>query len=428
MNICIIGTGYVGLTTSIILAELGHHVISVDKIEEKIHNLSNGIIPIYEPGLEELMQKNRTNLTFTTAIKEAIEKSEVIMIAVGTPSLPDGSTDLQYIDSVVEEIAKHLQTYKTIITKSTVPPGTNERIVTSFLQCGVKRELFRVVSNPEFLREGSAVYDTLHPDRTVIGLEKGDEYSLSILKAMYQQINAPYVITSLTGAEMIKYGSNAFLATKISFINEMAMICDAYQVEVEDVAKGIGADKRVGPHFLQAGIGYGGSCFPKDLKSLQYEANRLGIQTHLLDAVQTINAHLIDVYLKKLKSYVSTLSSKKVAVLGIAFKPNTDDTRHSQAIEFMNALVKEGCEVHTFDPKATLPPYLKGVTQYSNIEKTIENCDCVVIATEWDEFLHFDWKKGHSLLKHHVLLDTRNCLDASKMKELGYIYLGVGRK
>ncbi|MEH7239224.1 UDP-glucose dehydrogenase family protein [Bacillus sp. JJ1562] len=429
MDICVIGVGYVGLTTSAVLAELGHFVVCVDKLKDKITALSNGDVPIFEPGLAELLYKNKSNLTFTTDMKSAIQKSEVIFIAVGTPSLQDGSTDMQYVHSVIEELAKYITSYKTIVTKSTVPPGTNNKIVKSLLQHEVNRSLFQVVSIPEFLREGSAVFDMLHPDRKIIGLEENDTKSLNIIKEMYSGIEAPYIVTSLNGAEIIKYASNAFLATKISFINEIATICDAFHVDIQNVAKGIGADTRIGNRFLQAGLGYGGSCFPKDLKSLKYEANQRGITTHLLDAVQEINSSLIEIYINKLHSRLPNPSSIKITVLGIAFKPNTDDIRHSQALELIHALAKLGYDVHAFDPIALIPaPIQSNITQSTQIEAALRDSDCVVVATEWDEFKSLDWWHVKSLMRGNIVLDGRNCLDKMYLNELGFMYLGVGRE
>jgi UDPglucose 6-dehydrogenase len=428
MNICVIGAGYVGLTTSAVLAEMGHHTVCVDKLESRIESLSNGDIPIYEPGLRELVVNKKNNLTFTTDLKEAVKISDVIMIAVGTPSLEEGSTDLQFIHSVIHDLSEIIDSYKTIVTKSTVPPGTNEMIVQFLLQKGIERSLFHVVSNPEFLREGSAVYDMFHPDRTVVGLEDNDTKSLKIIKDLYRDIAAPYIVTSLTGAEIIKYASNAFLATKISFINEISTICDQFGVNIQSVSEGIGADKRIGNHFLQAGIGYGGSCFPKDLKSLQYEANKRGIVTHLLDAVQHINSSLIDVYVKKLSQAVPNLSNKKITVLGIAFKPDTDDTRHSPAVELMQTLTCLGCDVHAYDPKATLPsPKELNIIQHSELLEAIKDADCVAIATDWDEFKTLDWNEIKPLMRGKTVLDGRNILNKAQMEQLGFQYIGVGR-
>jgi UDPglucose 6-dehydrogenase len=263
MKVCIVGAGYVGLTTAAVLAELGHQIHCVDQNETRVEQLKHGHIPIYEPGLKEMIERNRGRLAFTASLKPAVQRASVVIICVGTPSLADGKTDLQYVQSVIDELSTCIDSHKTIITKSTVPPGTNEWVRASLLEKGVPAQRFGLVSNPEFLREGSAIFDMLHADKIVVGLHRDDDRSLAIVQKLYEGINAPYVVTSLTGAEMIKYASNAFLATKISFINEMARICDAFQVNVNDVAKGIGYDPRIGPHFLQAGLGYGGSCFPK---------------------------------------------------------------------------------------------------------------------------------------------------------------------
>jgi UDPglucose 6-dehydrogenase len=428
MKVCVVGAGYVGLTTSAVLAELGHNVTCVDKDELKITNLNKGTVPIYEPGLQELLVKNKSQLTFTTNIKNAIRDSQIIFIAVGTPQLLDGRTDLSFIHSVVQDISKYIHSYKTIVTKSTVPPGTNRMIVKSLCELGVTRSLFQVVSNPEFLREGSAIYDMLHPDKTVIGLDENDKTSHEIMKQLYKGIDAPFIMTSLTGAEMIKYANNAFLATKISFINEMSRICDAYDVDIQSVAKGIGADPRIGPHFLQAGIGYGGSCFPKDLASLKNSALNRGVETNILHAVQEVNSTQIDVYVNKLKSVLPVLSSEKITVLGIAFKGNTDDTRCSQAVEIIKHLALTGCNVHTYDPKAVLPELgLPNIRQHQDIQSAIIDSDCVFIATDWSEFTLLDWKKVKDMMKGELIVDGRNCVDPDTVRAHGLTYIGVGR-
>jgi UDPglucose 6-dehydrogenase len=428
MKICVIGAGYVGLTTSAVLAELGHQVSCVDKDEKRIENLLNGILPIYEPGLQELLLQNKSKLTFTTDTKTAIRGSKIILISVGTPSLQDGSTDMSFIDSVVHDISKYINSYKTIVTKSTVPPGTNEAIVKSLCEMGIKRSTFQVVSNPEFLREGSAVVDMLKPDKTVIGLDENDGISLEIMKELYKGIDAPFITTDLTGAEIIKYASNAFLATKISFINEMARICDAYGVNIQSVAEGIGTDPRIGSQFLQAGIGYGGSCFPKDLNALHYAAMQRGVKTRILEAVQEVNYTQIYMYINKLRALLPDLSSRKVTVLGFAFKPNTDDIRYSPAVKLIDELAKLGCDVHTYDCKALLgEPIHSNIKQHNYIEAAIMESDCVIIGTDWDEIKGLDWRAVKKLMKGTILLDGRNCLNSKSMKKLGFTYLGVGR-
>jgi UDPglucose 6-dehydrogenase len=428
MDICIIGSGYVGLTTAAVLANLGHSVCCVDKNSQRIEMLQQGHVPIYEPGLKELFDQNGERLVFTSSLKESMKKASILLIAVGTPSLPDGKTDLAYVASVVDEIADSLSTYKTIITKSTVPPGTNEWIYSTLLAKGVPSHLFDIVSNPEFLKEGTAIYDMENPDKIVVGIRKEDSRSAAVVKEMYKGLDAPYIVTSLSGAEMIKYASNAFLATKISFINEIARICDQYDVNIEDVVKGIGTDPRIGPHFLQSGIGYGGSCFPKDVHSLEHSALAKQVTPLILQAVQAVNNTQVDVYIKKLAASFQQLDRKTIAVLGIAFKPNTDDTRHSPALRLMEKLVKLGCHVHTYDPKATLPDSLQEhVTQHAIWELAVKGADCVIIATDWPEFIHLDFAELKKQMKGNVIIDARNCLDVKKMAEHGLRYVGVGR-
>lgn len=426
MNICIIGAGYVGLTTAAVLAELGHEVHCIDHDERKIHLLNNGEVPFYEPGLEELITKNCNYLTFSGRW-DYIKRAAVIVICVGTPPRPDGSADLRYIEAVLDRLAATIESYKTIVTKSTVPPGTNEWMRAELIRKGVAPHLFRIVSNPEFLREGSAVYDMFHPDKIVVGLEPDDDRSLAVVQAMYAGINAPYVTTSLTGAELIKYAANAFLATKISFINEMARICDAFAVDINDVARGIGFDPRIGPHFLQAGLGYGGSCFPKDVKALEHAARSRDVEPRLLQAVQSVNATQIDVCLNKLNKELAPLNGKKIAVLGIAFKPNTDDTRFSPAEALIRQLSGSGCTVAAYDPKATLTAPLANVTQVQSVHEAIQDADGLIIATDWDEFRTLDWSEVKAAMNGTLVFDGRNCLDRRAVEQSGLRYVGVGR-
>ncbi|MBA9027003.1 MULTISPECIES: UDP-glucose dehydrogenase family protein [Bacillaceae] len=428
MEICVIGAGYVGLTTAAVLADLGHSICCVDTNIEKIKQLKRGEVPIYEPGLSELISKNKDQLTFSSMIVENIQKAAVIFIAVGTPSLSDGRTDLTYIQSVVDEIAKAISSYKTIITKSTVPPGTNENIDKMLKEKGVDPKLFNVVSNPEFLREGTAISDMIKPDKIVIGKQQDDQKSLSILKEIYKSITAPFIVTSLNGAEMIKYTSNAFLATKISFINEIARICDKYNVNIEDVTKGIGTDPRISPHFLSSGIGYGGSCFPKDVRSLEYSALDKNVTPLLLQAVQAVNQSQVNLYIEKLSAFIDDFSRKTIAVLGVAFKPNTDDTRYSPAVSLIEKLSSLGCIVQTYDPKAQLPfEKVETVSQHAKLETAIMNADCVIIATDWDEFKQLNWLKIKALMKGDFILDARNCIDPQVVRETGLTYIGVAR-
>ncbi|AST00254.1 UDP-glucose 6-dehydrogenase [Geobacillus thermocatenulatus] len=426
MNICIIGAGYVGLTTAAVLAELGHDVHCIDHDERKIRLLNNGEIPFYEPGLEELIAKHHHDLTFSGRWDD-IKRAAVVVICVGTPPRSDGSTDLRYIEAVLNRLATMIESYKTIVTKSTVPPGTNEWMRAELIRKGVKPQLFRIVSNPEFLREGSAVYDMFHPDKIVVGLEPDDDQSLAVMQAVYAGINAPYLTTSLTGAELIKYAANAFLATKISFINEMARICDAFTVDVNDIARGIGLDPRIGSHFLRAGLGYGGSCFPKDVKALEHAARSRQVEPHLLKAVQTVNATQLDFCFQKLNEQLAPLTDKKITVLGIAFKPNTDDTRVSPAEALIRRLSENGCTIAAYDPKATLSEPLARVTQVQSVYEAIQGADGLVIATDWDEFRTLDWEQVKAAMNGTLVFDGRNCLDRHAVEQSGLRYMGVGR-
>lgn len=425
MDICVIGAGYVGLTTSAVLADLGHHVTCVDIDRCKIDRLQMGNVPIYEEGLEALIQKNskKRNLFFSERVKEGIMKNPVILIAVGTPPLDDGSTNLTYLETVIQLIAQSIRSHKTIITKSTVPPGTNEWIDQTLLNQGVEQPLFDIVSNPEFLKEGTAVADSFHPSRIVIGAKQ--EEPVQLVKAMYQGIKSPIIKTSLTGAELIKYASNAFLAAKISFINEIARICDAYGADVKDIQKGLAADPRIGPYFLNAGLGFGGSCFPKDLSSLAHSAEKKGIVPSLLHAVIDVNETQIDVYLNKLKQEVPDLNGKQLTIWGLTFKPNTDDLRSSQSIKLINRLKGKGCTIHTYDPIIRIR--LDQVISHDHLYDSVKNSDVLIVATDWAEFKEADWKKVKSKMTGSLLLDCRNCIDPKVIREHGLRYMGVGR-
>ncbi|PQD95355.1 UDP-glucose/GDP-mannose dehydrogenase family protein [Pradoshia eiseniae] len=427
MNICVIGAGYVGLTQAAVLADLGHAVYCVDTNKERVQSLTRGEIPIYEPGLKELVKKNKERLSFSSSPRAAIKQSSVIFIAVGTPAMPDGQTDLTYVQSVIDQLAETITSYTTIVTKSTVPPGTNEWIHDKLIEKGLDATLFSVVSNPEFLREGSALQDMFHADKIVIGKKDTDDRSLHIMKEIYKKLPSPFVVTSLSGAEMIKYTSNAFLATKISFINEIAKICDSYGVNIEDVVTGIGLDPRISPHFLQSGIGYGGSCFPKDVRSLEHSALKKNIRPLILQAVQEINLTQVDLYLTKLKETFPDMAGRKIAVLGIAFKPNTDDTRYSPAIALIEQLSNLGAEIHAYDPKAHLPVSIENVTEHKAMEEALTDADVVIIATDWDEFKLADLKRMKKLMKGTLVMDARNCLDPAAVAKVGLQYKAVAR-
>lgn len=424
MNICVVGAGYVGLSTAAVLSDCGHYVDCVDTNNERIAMLKKGIVPIYEPGLKELIEKNTdsTHLTFSTKVKEKITDNQIIFITVGTPPLEDGSPNLSYVESVIDEIATSITSYKTIIIKSTVPPGTNEEIHHMLLEKKVDSSLFDVVSNPEFLREGTAVKDMFEPDKIVVGIKRPEP--LKVIQKIYQKINAPYIVTSLTGAEMIKYASNAFLATKISFINEIARICDAYEVNVSDVALGLGTDPRIGPLFLRSGLGFGGSCFPKDLQGLTYAAKKKDIHPEIITSVQKVNDTQIDFYINKLKTVVPKLTGKKITVWGLSFKPDTDDIRYSASIRLIEKLHGEGATLQAYDPVVKLDH--PQITCYSNIYESVKQSDILIVATEWNEFKHVDWLKIKNEMNGNIVLDGRNVLDPKMVRHVGFRYLGVG--
>jgi UDPglucose 6-dehydrogenase len=427
MNVCVIGAGYVGLTTAAFLSDIGHHVTCIDQDNEKIESLQKGFIPIFEPDLEDCIHKNKSRLRFNNDLSSGLDTAEIIILAVGTPSLPDGSSNLSYLHKAIADVMEKLTSYKIIVIKSTVPPGTNGAILASLKERGYESALFDLVSNPEFLREGSALYDMKHPDRIVYGLEHENKELLLKMNDLYRGIKAPVIVTNYAGAELIKYASNAFLAAKISFINEMARICEFYDADITHVAKGIGADSRIGHAFLQAGIGYGGSCFPKDLKSLSFSAKEKGLNSLILDAVQSINATQTVIYFEKIKSLFPNLSSMKIAVLGIAFKPNTDDIRESPAVALIKKLYDFGCTVTAFDPKASLPVELEMIEQTDSPYHALAEADITIVATDWKDIIELDWSRVHQLMNGRTVIDARNCLDQIKIRTAGLDYIGVGR-
>lgn len=426
MRICVVGAGYVGLTTATALADFGHEVRCVDIDQAKIDRLCQGKIPIYEPGLQDLVDKSlqKNNLHFSAQVVESIRDYPIILIAVGTPSREDGSSDLSFVSKVVEIIAATLNRYKIIITKSTVPPGTNEEIHQTLIERGIDEDQFDIVSNPEFLREGCALWDIYHPNKIVFGTTSNRP--IKTLKKLYPRGKAPYIFTSLTGAELIKYASNAFLATKISFANEMARICEAYAVNYADIAKGIGTDPRIGYYFLNAGLGFGGSCLPKDLSALKNSAVKKNVETKLLDAVREINTEQIEIYLKKLMTEIPDLAGKQITVWGVTFKPGTDDLRSSPALSLIQQLLQKRVRVHTYDPMVHLE--LDKVISFSDPYESVRDSDALIIATEWDEFMACNWSEVKARMKEAILLDARNCIDSKKVRNEGFIYLGVGKR
>lgn len=425
MKICVIGTGYVGLTTGAVLADLGHEVYCVDKNKMKIERLMEGEIPIYEPGLTELIVRHtqRGLLFFSTDIQGAIKECQILYITVGTPTNEDGSQNLTAINEVICTLVQTITSHKTIITKSTVLPGTNEWIHQTLIEKGIDSGMFDIVSNPEFLREGNAVFDMMNPDKIVVGVKRSKP--IQIVKTLYDKLNAPFIITTLTGAEMIKYASNAFLATKISFINEIARICDAYNVEITHVSNGLGMDKRIGPYFLHAGLGYGGSCFPKDVRALEYAATQKNIVTEMLKAVQNVNDSQINLYMDKLTGKLTNLDGKKISVWGLAFKPETDDIRESRSIILINKLLERGAEIHAYDPVVNLSE--ASIIIHQDMYEATKGADALIIATEWHQFQTVDWKKVKDFMKGNILVDGRNLIDPKVVKKHQFHYIGVAR-
>lgn len=428
-KITVIGTGYVGLVTGTCLADIGHKVACIDVDKEKIEKLRKGISPIFEDDLEKIILKNlgNKNLSFDTNTKKAVEESEVIFIAVGTPSLPDGSVNLDYVKMVAEEIGQSINQYKVIVNKSTVPIGTGD-LVSRIINKYYTGE-FDVVSNPEFLREGTAVWDFMNPDRIVIGTES--EKAKKIMLELYKKFNCPKLITDIKTAEMIKYASNAYLATSISFINSIANICEKIEADVTEVAEGMKLDKRIGKYaFLNAGIGYGGSCFPKDVKGLIQIAHENNVRFSILEAVESTNEAQKQSLLSKIQILLGEdLNNKKIAIMGLAFKPHTDDMREAPSLTIIKQLQDRGAEVSAYDIVAQeqASKLLENVTYFDDLEELVKGVDCIVIATEWGEFKKLDWKKIKTLVNDDNIVDGRNCLDIDEMKKMGWNYISVGR-
>ena len=425
MDIGVIGCGYVGLVTGACLAELGHSVICVDSNERKIEMLKMLKPPIYEPGLSTLLEKNKKRLTFTTKISDAVKGAPVIFIAVGTPSKGSGDADLSQVENVVSEIAGCMDSYRLIVEKSTVPVQTGMKIK-SVMEMRVKGIPFDVASNPEFLREGTAIDDFLHPDRVVIGVETGK--AKDIMKKIYEPISAPIIFTDIKSAEIIKHASNSFLATKISFINAVSIVCELAGANVEEVARGMGLDRRIGDRFLNAGVGFGGSCFPKDISAFRRISDKLGYKFNLLKETERINELVKKKFVEKMEEVLWNLNGKIIGVLGLAFKPNTDDMRNAPSIDIINGLLEDGARVVAYDPVAmdNAKEVLPEIGYKSDIYEVANGADCLVILTEWDEFRNMDIQKVKNLLKTPIIFDGRNIFEREKMEELGFIYTGVG--
>jgi UDPglucose 6-dehydrogenase len=429
MKLSIIGTGYVGLTTGTCFAEVGHHVTCVDNDPKKVEMLRGGGIPIFEPGLEELIRKNVAagRLKFTQSTAEGVQNSDVIFIAVPTPPLPDGGVDMSFIEKVAREIAATLTSYKIIVDKSTVPVKTGQKVaetIRRYTRSGVE---FDVVSNPEFLREGFAVEDLMKPDRIVVGVTS--QRPAAAMREVYAPFQAPVMITDIHSAELIKHASNSFLALKISYINAISVICEASGADVQEVANGMGMDVRIGRRFLDASLGFGGSCFPKDLSAFIKIAEQLGYDFALLKEVQRINAQQMERFVKKIADTLWVLKDKKVGVLGLAFKQNTDDVRMSPAIDLCQRLQREGAILRVHDPKAMdkARAVLSNVAYVEDMNEVANGCDALVIATEWPQFKKLDLERARKVMSHPIMFDGRNLFDPHEMERLGYIYKGIGR-
>ena len=434
MDLCIIGSGYVGLVSGACFAEVGHHVICVDNDQRKVDMLQAGKIPIYEPGLEDLVHRNVSakRLRFTNSIEDGLDNSQVVFIAVPTPPQADGSVDLTYIERVAREIAGVLKPgqYRVIVDKSTVPVKTGEKVADTIRRYNKDAE-FDVVSNPEFLREGCAVPDLMNPDRVVIG--SSSDKATDLMKRIYEPFKAPILVTDVNSAELIKHAANSFLSMKISYINAVAAICEAAGADVEMVADGIGMDKRIGRNFLNAGLGYGGSCFPKDVKAFIAIAKQLGTPFKLLEEVERINEKQLDRYIDKVRSALWVLKDKKVAVWGLTFKPDTDDVRNSVAIELVNKLVAEGAHVTAYDPKGAEKAVewkLIDPTKVKLVKTPLEavaDAEALLLATEWKEFANQDFAAVKAAMHTPTIFDGRNLFNPETMRELGFTYYAVGR-
>jgi UDPglucose 6-dehydrogenase len=429
MKVAVVGTGYVGLITGTCLADVGHQVVCIDNDRKKIDMLRKGKIPIYEPGLEPLVKKNvkAGRLRFSTRIAEGVEESVVMFIAVNTPPLKNGEADLSYVANVAKEIAVHLKNYRVIVDKSTVPVKTGEKVSETIKRYSKKGVEFDIVSNPEFLREGSAVHDMMNPDRIVVGVS--NSRAAQIMKDLYAPIKTKFIVTDIQSAELIKHACNSFLAMKISFANALSNICELSGGNVEQVVYGMGLDHRIGSHFLKAGIGYGGSCFPKDVAAFIKIAEELGYSFDLLKAVEGINEDQKKRFMKKIKDVLWVLKDKTVGLLGLAFKPNTDDMRNAPSIDIVHALIKEGAKVRAYDPQAMekAKEVLKGIQYCKDPYQVAKDADVVLILTEWEEFAKLDYKKIKALMMTPIVIDGRNILNSKVMDELGFVYKSIGR-
>ena len=431
LKICIIGTGYVGLVSGTCFAEIGHSVICVDNNKEKIENLQKGILPIYEPGLEKMILKNKKEgkLFFTTNIAEAVNKSDIIFVTVHTPTKENGETDLRYVEDVSKEVARSMNKYKVIVSKSTMPVNTSQKIKEIINKFNSKRIKFDIVSNPEFLKEGTAIKDFLKPDRIVVGVES--KKAEKIMQTVYKSINSPIIFTSIESAEIIKHACNAFLATKISFINAIANICENNSANVEEVANAMGLDKRIGPDFLKAGIGFGGSCFPKDVSAFINVAKKSGYDFNLLKEVKKINKKQRDIFLDKIIKNIPNIKGKNIAVWGLSFKPNTDDMREAPSIDVINGLLSKGAVIRAFDPVAMNKAkeiFKDKIIYCKNTKETLKYCEALVIITEWEQFKKIKPEVIKKLMKGFKVFDGRNIFSPQEMVKAGFNYYSIGKK
>jgi UDPglucose 6-dehydrogenase len=428
-DIAVIGTGYVGLVTGACMAEIGHNVVCVDNDKNKIRTLLKGQIPIYEPGLDEVVRKNvkAKRLRFVDNIEAGLEKAEGVFIAVNTPPLPNGEADLSYVETVARQVAQNMRRYTIVIEKSTVPVETGEKIKQTMKLYGNSKGEFDVVSNPEFLREGSAVQDFLHPDRVVVGVES--KRAETFMRELYAPLKTNLIVTDIKSSELIKHSSNSFLAMKISFINSVAQMCERVGADVMRVAEGMGFDARIGRSFLNAGLGYGGSCFPKDIKAYIHMAEKVGYNFELLKVVERVNETQKLWVIEKLKKSLWNLRGKTIGLLGLAFKGNTDDMRNAPSIDIIEHLLQSGCSVRAYDPVAMekARPLIGKVQLCKNAYDTVKGADAVVVVTEWPEFKEIDLKKVKSLVQTPVFLDGRNLFNPQTVTDLGFEYHGVGR-
>lgn len=431
MKLCIIGSGYVGLVTGACFAEVGHHVLCVDNNQKKVDMLLAGKIPIFEPGLEDLVTRNvaAKRLSFSSSIEEGVAYGEVVFIAVPTPPQADGSVDLSYIETVAREIAGVLKEYRVVVDKSTVPVKTGEKVAETIRRYNKTGCDFDVVSNPEFLREGCAVSDLMHPDRIVIG--SNNDRAIALMKKIYEPFMAPILVTDINSAELIKHAANSFLALKISYINAVAAICEASGADIEKVADGIGADKRIGRNFLNAGLGYGGSCFPKDIAAFISISRQLGVPFTLLEEVERINRTTLHRFLEKIRRKLWVLRDKKIAVWGLSFKPDTDDVRCSVAMDLVVQLLKEGAHVTVYDPKGMEKARELGTINKATFATTAleaaQDAESLIIATEWPEFANVDLATLKKGMHTPLLFDGRNLLDPERVHEAGFEYVSIGR-